>query len=118
MRGDFLQRRKASRVALDRDDMRALRQQSPRQPAGAGADLDDGRIIERSGGAGDARGEIEVEEKILAERFFRVEPVTRDDLAQRRQSVDHAVIRPASRIASIRLVGSATPLPAMSKAVP
>lgn len=108
----------AALVTLDCDHMRSLRQKRARQAAGAGADLDDDRIVEWPGGAGDAAREIEIEKEILAERLLGVEAVARDDLAQRGQIVDHAVIRPASLIASIRLVALATPFPAMSKAVP
>ena len=87
--------------------------------------------VERAGGAGDAGGEIEVEQEVLPERFLGVESVPADDLAQRRQLVDlrHALApapaparsrpsRAASRSAAIRLDGSARPVPAMSKAVP
>ena len=89
MRGDFLERRQTARIAFDRDDARPLREQRARQAAGAGSNFDDDRVVEGSCGAGDARSEIEVEQKILAERFFRVESIARDDVAQRRQSVDH-----------------------------
>ena len=97
-------------------------QQRARQAAGAGADLDDDGARQRPGGAGDAACQVEIEQKILAKRLFGFEAVGRDDLAQRRQAVmgeTHAAAsRAARRAASIRLVGLARPLPAMSKAVP
>ena len=77
--------------------------------------------FERAGGARDAAGQIEVEEKILAERLLGLRAVRGDDFAQRRQAVRgeaHGARRAASRNASIRLVGLASPLPAMSNAVP
>ena len=92
-----------------------------RQAARPGADFDDDDAFQRAGGARDAAGQVEVEEEILAERLFRVEAVRGDDLAQRRQAVRgeaHGARRAASRSAAIRLVGLASPLPAMSKAVP
>ncbi len=54
------------------------------RPPGAGADLDNCCIRERPGGASDTRGEVEIEKKVLAEIFLRVEAVRRDHLAQRR----------------------------------
>ena len=46
MRGDFRKRGDRALVALDGNDAaRALRQQRPRQSAGAGADFDDGHIV-------------------------------------------------------------------------
>ena len=89
--GDVVERRQRALVALDRDDaLGAQRQQRARQSAGAGADLDDGGVFERTGGARDARGEVEVEQKILAERFARRQGMFADDVAQRRQIVDRA----------------------------
>ena len=67
---DLVERRQRALVAFDRDDaLGAQRQQRARQPAGAGADLDDGGVFERACGARDPRGEVEVEQEILAERF-------------------------------------------------
>ncbi len=78
--------------------------------------------VERTGGAGDAAGEVEVEEEILAERLLRRESMRGDDVAQRRQPVGGRALTPASRAArlsaAIRLAGSAMPRPAMSNAVP
>ena len=59
------------------------------RPAGAGTNLDDGHAFERTRGAGDARRKVQIVKEILPKRLARVEPVTRDDLAQRRQIVDH-----------------------------
>ena len=102
---------------------RAERKQRAREPAGTGADFHDGRSFQRAGGARDPRGEVEVEQKILAERFARRQGVFADDVAQRRQIVDRAqdiaaAMRAASCNAAIRLDGLARPVPAMSKAVP
>ena len=46
-------------------------QQRARQSAGARAYLDNRGVFERARGARDARGEVEVEQKILPERFAR-----------------------------------------------
>ena len=126
MRRDLRQRRQRALVALHRDHpRRAGREQRPRQPAGAGADLDDRPAVQRTGGARDPRGEVEVKQEILAERFACRQIMPLDDLAQRRQIVDLAhgaglarAIRAARRSAAIRLEGLARLLPAMSKAVP
>src|SRR6202030_4373190 len=109
----------------------AQRQQRAGEAAGSGPDLVHGGFRKRFGGACNAIGEIEVEQKILAERFFRRETVAANDLAQRRQAVFGAghdaaseaglsalASRAASRSAATRLVGSARPVPAISKAVP
>ena len=88
---NLLERRQRALVALDRDDAPgAQRQQRARQAAGAGADLDDGGAFERARGARDPRGEVEVEQEILAERFARRQGMFADDVAQRRQIVDRA----------------------------
>ena len=88
---DIVERRQRALVALDRDDaLGAERQQRARQPAGAGADLDDGGAFERARGARDPRGEVEVEQEILAERFACRQGMFANDVAQRRQVVDRA----------------------------
>lgn len=116
---------------------RAAFEERPRQPARSGADLDNRDGVERSGGARDAAGQVEVENKILTEPLARAELVARDDLAQRRQigrpvagrrgnaqaadarwAARRVAMSPASLRAAIKLVGLAAPLPAMSKAVP
>ena len=80
--------------------------------------------FERARGARDPRGEVEVEQEILAERFAGRQGVFANDVAQRRQVVDRAhaglvaAMRAASRNAATRLDGLALPVPAMSKAVP
>ena len=95
------------------------------RPPGPGSDLDDRDAFEAAGGAGDARGEVEVEEEILAEALDRREAVTGDDVAERRQVVDRAhpalslaTSSAARRSAAARLDGSALPVPARSNAVP
>ncbi len=126
MRRNLGKRGEAARVALDCDHMaRAFGEKRPRQTAGAGTDFDDCGICKRAGGACNSRSEIEIEEKILAERLFGGEPMRGDDLAQRRQSILHLCVpaggsasRAARRSAAMRLAGSALPSAAMSKAVP
>src|SRR6185437_11185980 len=111
-------------VPLDRDDVPcAEREQRAGQSARTGADLDHGCVFERARGAGDPRRQIEVEQKILAERFSGGQRMLTNDLAQRRQVIDRAhagciAMRAASRRAATRLDGLARPVPAMSKAVP
>jgi hypothetical protein len=57
-------------VSLYGDDLPgSLQQQGTGQAARAGTDLDAGAFSEVPGGAGNAPGEVEIEEKILAERF-------------------------------------------------
>ena len=70
MRGDLGERRDRALVALDRDDAGgAFGEQRARQPARARADLDHRDAVERSGGARDAAGQVEIEQEILAERL-------------------------------------------------
>ncbi len=118
-------RRQRALVALHRDDVpRPQRQQRPRQSAGTGTDLDNGGVFQRSRRARDPRGEIEVQQEILAKRFAGRQSVLADDLAKRRKVIDRAhagaaaAMRAASRNAAIRLDGLAVPVPAMSNAVP
>ena len=123
--GNILQGGNRALVMLDRDDaFGAQCEQGARQAAGPRADLHDGGIVERSCGTRDARGEIEIEQEILAERFAGRQSVLANDLAKRREVVDrtHQIFAAAMRLASfsaaIRLAGLASPVPAMSKAVP
>ncbi len=131
-----------------RDMTGAVFEQCAGQPAGPGADLDDRGGVERARGAGDAPRQVEIEEEMLAEPLARADSVLSDNLAQRserrrslvgrslvgwfliglgqcggdqateRRSLRRLAISPASRKAAMRLVGLATPLPAISKAVP
>ncbi len=90
-RCDLRERGDGAVVALDCDhSSRALGEQCPRQSAGAGADLDHVDAVERAGRAGDAGGEVEIEEKVLAERFSCSETVPADHLAQRREIIEGA----------------------------
>ena len=134
--GKLAQCRKTARVALDRDDMGgAFGKQRAGQPAGAGADLDDVGGVERTRGAGDAARQVEVEEEVLAEPALGGDAVPGDDLAQRRQrrqggrrrrvqpggssgSGASPPFRPRAAARRPGFAGRATPLPAMSKAVP
>jgi hypothetical protein len=128
-----MERSDAARVAFDGDHRGTLRQQGARQSAGARSDLDRGAVGQVAGGARDAGGQVEVEQEVLAERLARGKAVPRDDVAQRRQGGSGRLVQartrcarcarwraivPASLIASIRLAGLATPLPAMFSAVP
>src|SRR3974390_3335455 len=114
MRADLGKRGERALIALDRDHLLcSLRQERAGEAARARSDLDDGDAGERPGCAGDLAGQIEVEQEILAKRLARVETVTRDDLAQRRQSVGaerHRVRRSASLSAAIRLARLGIPL--------
>ncbi len=55
------------------------------QPARPRPDLDHVPPGQVAGLPGDARGQVGVEQEMLAERAARIQPVPRDDLAQRRQ---------------------------------
>src|SRR5690606_34987784 len=104
------------------------RQDCTSQPAGAGPDLDDGGILQRTGTARYLLGQVEVEQEILAERLLRVQTVPLDDFSQGRQPVqcrhypltfaDFPASSAASLSASTRLLSRATPCPARPKAVP
>jgi hypothetical protein len=73
------------RVALDRSHVSgALQEKRPRQAAGSGSDLHHMRAGQRPAGARDAARQIEVEQKVLAERLSRPQPMGGDDLAERR----------------------------------
>src|SRR5205823_7671469 len=132
VRGDFSECRQRPLIALDcNDPPGAVRQESACETAGPGADFHDRNACKRPSGAGNACREVEIEQKILAERFLGAQIVSPDHLAQRRQIIDRghagsasagasalAVSRAASRSAAIRLAGLARPVPAISKAVP
>ena len=129
---NFAERRDRAVVALDRDHpARAGCEQRTGEPARPRTDLHDVDAREGTRRAGDAGGEVEVEKKILAERLLGSETVSAYHLAERRKIIDGAHARSAtgrewdrdeslaaSSRAAIRLVGSARPVPAMSKAVP
>src|SRR5262245_17799276 len=130
--GDLLQRGNRALVALDCDHAsRAGHEQGTREPTGAGADFDHLHAFERTRGARDARGEVQIKKEMLSERLFGAKTMPPDHLAERRKVIDGAHARratgadwarddslAASCRAAIRLVGSARPVPAMSKAVP
>ena len=120
-------------VDLDSDDMAgAFEEQRPGEAAGAGADLDHQPLVERGGAASDAACEIEIEQEMLAQALAGIETVGGNDFAQRRQPVDpvhgagrcvaqrwrRRAMSSAIRRLAIRLVGSARPVPTMSRAVP
>ena len=118
---ELAERRETAPVALDRDDPAgAGGEQCPRQTAGAGADLDNGRVLEPPGGAGYLARQVEVEQEILAEALACGDAVPADDVAQRRQRKGRAIasqpaarrlaaISAASRSAAIRLSARALP---------
>ena len=124
VRGDLRKRGETSLVAFHGDYAGGTRgQQGAGKAAGARTDLDDRRVGKIAGGARNAARQVQVEKKILSERFLRRQPMSRDDLAERRKSVAHvgdavSARRFARRRAATRLEGLATPLPAISKAVP
>jgi hypothetical protein len=62
-------------------------EQCPCQPTWPRADLDHRHVVDLAGGAGNLLRDVEIEKKVLAERFERVEPMPGDHLAQRRQSI-------------------------------
>src|SRR6516162_3825301 len=129
-RGKLAESGEASRVALDRDDPAcAGGQQCPGQAAGAGADFDNGRMVEPPGSASDPARQVEVQQEVLPETLARGYAVRSDDLAQRRQRGRRWIafqaiagrlpaISAASRNAAIRLSGRALPWPAIANAVP
>ena len=85
MRRDLLERRDRTIVALDRDDAGgAERQQRAGEAARPRAYLENRRVSERPGGARNSLRQIEIEKKILSERFSRNETMSANDLAQRR----------------------------------
>ena len=71
MRRDLGQRRQAAPVPLDRDDAaRAIGQQRPRQPAGAGADLQHHVFGPGQQQHGDAAADILALQKMLPKALF------------------------------------------------
>ena len=94
-RGDLLQRGNRALVALDGDDAPARRAPAARASGRPGPGPTSTTVAPSSGSAGarDARGQIEIEQEILAEGFLGRQPVPADDVAQRRQVVD---LRPLS----------------------
>ena len=62
-----------------------LNEQGAREAARAGTDLDHGSFGERRRGTGNAPGQIEVEQEMLAEALARIKTVGGDGLAKRRQ---------------------------------
>jgi hypothetical protein len=81
-RGDLPQGRNRAFIAFDRDDTgSAQRQQCAGQSARSRSDFQNGCSRQRLSGAGDAGGEVEVEQEILAERFSRDDAVPANDVA-------------------------------------
>src|SRR5512143_486436 len=94
---DLRKRRKRPIVTLDRDQMPCARgKERARQSARTGADLDDIDILQWTRRAGDARGEIEIEQKVLSERFLGVKAVTTDDVPKRGKVINRAHARHAT----------------------
>jgi hypothetical protein len=67
---------------------RAFGKKGAGEAARAGADLHHCDAFERAASAGDARRQVEVEEKVLSEGLPRRQAMTPDDLAQWGQVVD------------------------------
>ena len=143
VRGNFRERGDSAIIPLNRDHpARACGEQRAGKPTRSGPYFDHLHAVERARSTGDARRQVKIEKKILAEGFLGSEPVAPDHLAQRRKVIDgthqdiYACLRglqtssasgrdwwrdesvAASCSAAIRLAGLARPVPAMSKAVP
>jgi hypothetical protein len=85
-RGKLAERREATPIPLDRNNAACPGcEQCPRQTARAGPDLDDRRLVEPARRPRNPARQVEVEQEILTEAFVRGDPVSRDNLAQRRQ---------------------------------
>ena len=56
-------------------------------PTGTGTDFVNRRVFKRTCRARDLARQVEIEKKILAQRFLRRQIVARDDIAQRRQRI-------------------------------
>src|SRR5215813_6450401 len=95
--GDLVERRDRAIVALDRDHpARACSEKRTGEPTRPGTDLHDVHARKRIRRAGDARGEVEVEKKVLAERLLGSETVSAYHLAERRKIIDGAHARSAT----------------------
>ena len=66
-------------------------------PARPRPHFDDVMVPEVAGGAGDAGGEVGVEEEMLAERASGAQVMARDDIAEWRQVGRHGAFRPRQR---------------------
>ena len=87
-RGDGFERRQTAPVLFYGDDARgAFEEQGAGEAAGTRPDLDDCDPFERPRRAGDAPGQIEIEQEVLPEAFLCRQSERADDLAKRRQSV-------------------------------
>ena len=96
-RSDLVERRDRAVVALDRDHpARTCCEERTGEPARAGTDLDDIHALEWTRRARDARGEVEIEEKILAQRLLGSETVSAYHVAERRKIIDGAHARSAT----------------------
>ncbi len=123
-----------SLVALDGDHCGgAFEKKRAGQAARSWADFKNRGVIERPGAARDSPRHIKVEDEILAERLPGGKRGLFDDLAkggQRRYGIGQGhgwdacaeaavlLMRAARRSASMKLAGSACPVPASEKAVP
>ena len=125
--GDFRQCGHTPAVLFNRQNPpRAFGQQPTGQPAGAGADFQHIALRQIPRQPCDFGGQVQIQQEILPQRFFRRDPVIVDDLPQGGKGINaaHAVAFLASAIwrasfsASIRELASAMPCPAISNAVP
>ena len=99
---EFAEGADAAFVPFDGDDRPGVgRQKRAGEPAWAGTDLDDGDPLEVAGRAGDARGQVQIEQEVLAQSAARGKAMAGDDLAQRG--------KPLVRVREVRQPTSAPP---------
>ena len=79
----FGEGRYATPVPLDSHHIRACFQQGARQSARARPDLIDGLAVERARHCRNSGQQLPVEDEVLTESLACLEPVPRDDVAQR-----------------------------------
>ena len=97
------------------------------RPPGPAPNFEHPPVVERARRADDAADQVAIVQEVLAQRSGGANAVPRHDLAQRLDAIGQdgrydrrrrAAISAASRIAAIRLPARASPVPAMSSAVP
>ena len=76
---EFFQRGQATAVPFDSDDFGTSLEKRTCQAAGAGADFIDGLSRQIAGDSRDPVQQLAIEQKVLAERLARREPVARDN---------------------------------------
>jgi hypothetical protein len=84
-----------SPINFDSDNLRDLGfQQRTREPTRTWADLDHLPTRQRAGGANNTGRQVGIEQKMLAERMSRRQPMSRDNLTKRRQGRPHRPMLP------------------------